>query len=207
MPKSHPLKPIAITMGDASGIGPEIILQTFLHAPHFQNKSFIVGDLACMLRAKQLFPAMSRWQVQPITNLAQVATLASQVIGLYPIGDGLSNASQPDYGVIHKTSGALAGRAIQIATQLALEQKVRALVTAPIHKTALNMAGFDFPGHTEMLQDLSCRHFGQTRAQWPVRMMVQNDQLCVVLHSIHLSLQQAITQITVPSLLETFSMT
>ena len=68
-----------------------------------------------------------------------------------------------------------------------------AIVTAPVHKEALAAAGSPFPGHTEMLQARG----GRRRAAAEVRMMLANDELRVVLVTIHVSLRRAIEQLSV----------
>jgi 4-hydroxythreonine-4-phosphate dehydrogenase len=75
-----------------------------------------------------------------------------------------------------------------------------AIVTAPIHKEALAAAGVDFPGHTEMLQALATPAGG---AVPPVRMMLANEELRVVLVTIHTSLRKAIEGVTFEAVLAT----
>jgi 4-hydroxythreonine-4-phosphate dehydrogenase len=96
------------------------------------------------------------------------------------------------------------------ASRAALRGEVSAVVTAPLNKEALHAAGapYDqYPGHTELLQAESARHAGVTLAQMPVRMMLANDELRVVLVSIHLSLREALEAITVDQVLETLRIT
>ena len=77
-------------------------------------------------------------------------------------------------------------------------------MTAPLHKEALALAGEPYPGHTELLQAEGSPP-GQPPA--PVRMMLANDQLKTVLVTIHVSLRQAIEQVTFDSVLETLRIT
>ena len=96
------------------------------------------------------------------------------------------------------------------ATRAALRGEISAVVTAPLHKEALHAAGapYDqYPGHTELLQAESARHAGVTVAQMPVRMMLANDELRVVLVSIHLSLREALDAITFDRVMETLRIT
>jgi 4-hydroxythreonine-4-phosphate dehydrogenase len=104
----------------------------------------------------------------------------------------------------------LAGEAVLWATRAALRGEISAVVTAPLHKEALHAAGapYDqYPGHTELLQAESARHAGVTVAQMPVRMMLANDELSVVLVSIHMSLREALDAITIDQVLETLRIT
>ena len=77
--------------------------------------------------------------------------------------------------------------------------EIAALVTAPLHKQALAEAGVTFPGHTELLQ--ACAASGQQLP--PVRMMLANDALKVVLVTVHMSLKKAIDAVTFDAVLET----
>jgi 4-hydroxythreonine-4-phosphate dehydrogenase len=80
----------------------------------------------------------------------------------------------------------------------------RAIVTAPIHKEALSAAGVAFPGHTEMLQSLAA---GPGAPLPPVRMMLANDELRVVLVTIHLSLRRAIDALSTDGIAQTLAIT
>jgi 4-hydroxythreonine-4-phosphate dehydrogenase len=103
-------------------------------------------------------------------------------------------------GRIDVRAGAAAARCIEQAVSLAIRGEVAAIVTAPIHKEALAAAGVGFPGHTEMLQALAAS-LGQPVL--PVRMMLANAELRVVLVTIHQSLRQAIEGVTFDAVLET----
>jgi 4-hydroxythreonine-4-phosphate dehydrogenase len=115
--------------------------------------------------------------------------------------DGLPEGlSRLPFGRIDARAGLAAARSIEQAAALALRGEVSAIVTAPIHKEALAAAGVPFPGHTEMLQALAA-----PAGQMPpaVRMMLANDELRVVLVTIHQSLRSAIDAVTFDAVLET----
>jgi 4-hydroxythreonine-4-phosphate dehydrogenase len=82
-----------------------------------------------------------------------------------------------------------------------------AVVTAPLHKEALALAGVAFPGHTELLQAEAAAFLGKAVAQVPVRMMLANDELRTVLVSIHVSLRDAIEAVTFENVLQTLRIT
>jgi 4-hydroxythreonine-4-phosphate dehydrogenase len=114
------------------------------------------------------------------------------------------------WGKIDARAGRLAGEAVLWATRAALRGEISAVVTAPLHKEALHAAGppYDqYPGHTELLQAESAQHAGMSVAQMPVRMMLANDELSVVLVSIHMSLREALDAITIDQVLETLRIT
>jgi len=83
-------------------------------------------------------------------------------------------------------------------------------VTAPLNKAALSLAGAPyaaFPGHTELLQSLAAAHQGLPLNQCPVRMMLANDELRVVLVSIHMSMRDALATVTFDNVLQSLLIT
>ena len=98
-----------------------------------------------------------------------------------------------------ESAGRLCGIAIEKAAALALSGEVAAMVTAPVEKRALHLAGFDFPGHTEMLAHLA--------GGPPVAMMLASDELKVVLASTHLPLKEAIAGLSTEQLIAVGEMT
>lgn len=98
-----------------------------------------------------------------------VGLAIQEPIGAWSAGDTIAAA------------GRLSGLAIERAVSLAMDGKVQGIVTAPIDKSALLAGGFDFPGHTEMLAELT-----DTR----VAMMLASDKLRVVLATTHLPLRE-----------------
>jgi 4-hydroxythreonine-4-phosphate dehydrogenase len=186
-------KPIAITIGDAAGIGPEIIVKAFCQAPEQFHNCIVVGDKAVMQRA---------WQVAAAKPMPMPEGLSIQQAGAPLNPDQL-----PAFGKISVVAGQLAADSITWAARAALHGDVSAIVTAPLHKEALSLAGVKFPGHTEMLQSLAAQHLHKTIAELPVRMMLANRELKTVLVTIHQPLRQAIDAITVDNVLETLRIT
>jgi 4-hydroxythreonine-4-phosphate dehydrogenase len=88
-----------------------------------------------------------------------------------------------------------------------LTGQASAVVTAPIHKEALALAGIEHPGHTEYLQALAAEHQGVSVGQLPVRMMLSAPGLQTVLVSIHVSLRDAIEALTPQRLRQTIELT
>jgi 4-hydroxythreonine-4-phosphate dehydrogenase len=107
-------------------------------------------------------------------------------------------------GQVHLHAGVAAAACIREAVRLAQAGRVAGIVTAPLHKEALALAGEPYPGHTELLQAEGAPP-GQPPA--PVRMMLANDQLKTVLVTIHVSLRQALDLVTTASVLETIRIT
>ncbi len=201
--------PIAITMGDAAGIGPEIIAKAYAEQPQCLRNCFVVGDVGTMRRAAQLLatPGKPAMATAVITRPDDVSQVPPHCMAVLQIGEALVGVP---WGAVHPAAGRLAGRCVEWAADTALQGRISALVTAPLHKEALFAAGppFDqFPGHTELLQDRAARFLGKPVGEVPVRMMLANDELRTVLVSIHMSLRQAIEAVTFHNVLQTLHIT
>ncbi len=205
--------PIAITMGDPAGIGPEIIVKAFRDAPQVTQNCFVVGDIATLRRAAAV---VSEHQLPMpfalIGSPLDVRAIPPRCIPVLQV-PALRNQEQPlpvSYGLVSGLAGEMAAQCVVWAAQAALKQEVAAMVTAPLHKEALAAAGEPhslYPGHTEMLQALAAAHRGESIVQLPVRMMLANDELKVVLVSIHLSLLDAIKAVTFDNVVQTLRIT
>jgi len=201
-------KPMAITLGDPAGIGPEIIAKAFRDAPEEMRGCFVVGDVTTMRRASGLISqGLVRLPVAWIETSAEALTAPPRCVPVLQIGTPAPPAA---FGVISSDAGKLAAECVVWAAKAALRGEISALVTAPLHKEALALAGEPhscYPGHTEMLQALAVAHAGVTLADMPVRMMLANDELRVVLVSIHMSLRDAIGAVTFENVLQTLQIT
>ena len=180
------LAPIAISMGEPAGIGPDLILQLYERRDDFDLPPFVVfGSLAFLAaRARRLG-----------LNINFAQTTIERAPGEFPSAlpvmhiDGLV----PDKpGDVSPLSGKVVVEAIRSAVTETLEGKCRGLVTAPIHKAALYQAGFKYPGHTEYLAAL-CANGGT--APHPV-MMLAHDGFRVVPLTIHVPLREVPALVT-----------
>jgi 4-hydroxythreonine-4-phosphate dehydrogenase len=195
--------PIAITLGDPAGIGPEIIVKSFRDAPGVTQGCFVAGDVETVRRAAQALAGSGSLalSVALIDAPADAATLPPRCI---PVLQAASSPPSPiALGEISAAAGRIAGDCVVWAARAALRGELAAIVTAPLHKEALAAAGFAFPGHTELLQAEAAAHLGRPVAELPVRMMLANDELRTVLVSIHMSLREAIEAVTIDSVLQT----
>ncbi len=204
--------PIAITMGDAAGIGPEIIVKAFQQAPQDCRDCFVVGDVATLRRAAALVAGHGVcWPVAELATASEALKTPPRCIPVLSIYPGQDFAVGPvPYGVLSAHAGRMAGDCVVWAARAALSGEVAALVTAPLNKAALSMAGgwlASFPGHTELLQALAAEYLKTTVAQLPVRMMLANDELRVVLVSIHVALREALTAVTFDNVLQSLLIT
>jgi 4-hydroxythreonine-4-phosphate dehydrogenase len=195
--------PIAITLGDPAGIGPEIIVKSFRDAPGVTQGCFVAGDVETVRRAAQALaaPGSLALSVALIGAPAEAAAVPPRCI---PVLQAVSPApSTIALGEISAAAGRIAGDCVVWAARAALRGELAGIVTAPLHKEALAAAGFAFPGHTELLQAEAAAHLGRPVAELPVRMMLANDELRTVLVSIHMSLRDAIAAVTIDSVLQT----
>ena len=196
--------PLLVTMGDAVGIGPEIIVKAAAEG-HLMD-AVVVADPLVLARAQRAVGATD----MPMTHsydLGQSRRAWAEHAGTglhlwVPEGLPAGLADLP-WGQVSRDCGQAAALCVQAAAQAVLQGSARAVVTAPLHKEALAQAGIHHPGHTEMLQSLCAR--GSTLP--PVRMMLASDELKVVLVTIHQALRQAIDGITFGSVLETLHIT
>jgi len=194
-------------MGDAAGIGPEIIAKAWRSSPAVLAGCVVVGDVATMRRASALTAAPL---ALPVMRLDRLCDLDHAPPGCLPVLQQGELPAPPPYGVVSGLAGQAAADCIVWAARCVLAGEAAGMVTAPVHKEALAAAGgwvAAFPGHTEMLQAEAAAFLGRTVAQVPVRMMLANDELRTVLVSIHMALRQAIDAVTVDNVLQTLRIT
>jgi 4-hydroxythreonine-4-phosphate dehydrogenase len=194
-------RPLAITLGDPAGIGPEIIAKAFRQEPDLMRGCFVAGELQALRRG-----ALAVAQGLPPLPVAVIAR-PDEALGVPPHCIPLMAVSEaqalPPLGQVSAEAGRMAAECVTWAARAALRGEVAGLVTAPLHKEALAAAGVPFPGHTELLQAEAARHQGVPVGLMPVRMMLANDELRTVLVSIHVSLRQALDAVTFDNVLQT----
>lgn len=198
---------IAITPGDPAGIGPEIVAKAFRDTPELLRGCFVAGDPAVMRRATHCLAGPGQ-TLLPLLELAQPGDARQappRCVPVWPLPGAVRLAvdALPAWGQVSAYAGRLAADSVRWAAQAALRGDVAALVTAPLHKEALAAAGEHFPGHTELLQAEAAAFLGRAVAEVPVRMMLANRELRVVLVSIHVSLRTAIAAVTLGNVLQT----
>jgi len=188
-------QPLAVTMGDACGIGPEIIAMAFARGE--LAHSVVVGDVAVMARALRL--CRLPLTVASLRSAEEASAAAPGVLPVLQVGGIAGGLADLPLGQVDARAGAAAARCIEQAVDLVRRGEAGAIVTAPIHKEALAAAGIAYPGHTEMLQALA----RPGAAPPAVRMMLANEELRTVLVTIHLSLRRAIDAVTFDAVLDT----
>ena len=177
------MKKLLITMGDPGGVGPEIIAKAF-GTPGIRKSCIpiVIGDTLIMAKALRLLrnPRKLREITSPdeaenngrLMHLINVNTMIPRLPQKKPTAEG----------------GEACVRYIRKAVELAMHKQVDGIVTAPISKEALKMAGFAWPGHTEMLAEIS-----RTKQY---AMMLVGGPLRVILVTIHTALKNVPELIT-----------
>ena len=186
--------PLALTMGDPSGIGPEIALKSFAaRKAQALPPFFALGDPELYRRvASALALEVAVEETTPREANAAFET-AFPVVPL-----GLSVRGEP--GKSDRADAAATISSIERAVECVAKGEARGVVTAPIAKSALYAAGFTFPGHTEFLGALTKRFF-DVEAR-PV-MMLYAEELAVVPITIHVALKDAPQLLTRELVVET----
>lgn len=185
--------PLLITMGDACGIGPEIAAMAFARGA--AGGCVVVGDLEVMRRAARV--AGERLPLARLDSPLEAADVPPRCVPVWVPPGMPADVAQSPLGRVDARAGRAAAVCIEHAVARVQASEAAGLVTAPLHKEALHAAGVPYPGHTEMLQALA--------GGVPVRMMLANDELRVVLVTVHVALRDAIAQITRERVLETIS--
>jgi 4-hydroxythreonine-4-phosphate dehydrogenase len=183
------MKKLAITMGDPGGVGPEVIVKA-LHSPEVRQLCYpiVIGDDVVLRQTLSLLkiplklraigsPEESRYDRGKI-DFIQIGA-AKKFTKNKPTAEG----------------GEVAAGCIIKAIELALDKQVDGIVTAPISKEGLKMAGFRWPGHTEMLSELT-----KTK---DYAMMLVGGPLRVILVTIHTALKNVPDLITRQRILKT----
>ena len=165
---------IAITMGDPAGIGGEVALKALATFPkNTISRYVIVGDFDYLQQLIKLFKI--KLSLTAIQTVEDAYGLQGQV-GVLDLG----GAEKVEMGKVSAACGVAAVDYIYEASKLALQGKVKAVVTAPISKEAIHKGGCVFPGHTELLA-----HLSKTKS---FAMMMVGGPFKIVLQYIHVAL-------------------
>jgi 4-hydroxythreonine-4-phosphate dehydrogenase len=179
-------KPIvAVTMGDPAGVGPEVVLKALAHlrirkACH----PIVLGDFNILQRTQRRrrgYPfELIRWEKgNPLPK-------GEDTVPVFSLTNLSLKQSRP--GHLSRSSGEAAYRYISAAVELVLNRTADAIATAPISKRALQLAGYHYPGHTEMLAEMT-----KTKE---CRMMLLGKRLKVVLITIHVPLARVARELS-----------
>ena len=169
---------LGITMGDPAGIGPEVIAKAWaMRTVHRLCRPLVVGSVPVMQQTL-------RWlrlpfAVQPVSEQDLRAPRPGTICVLDPLKRPLGTFPQ---GRVSEKAGAASVSFILKAVDLAQRGIIDALVTGPINKEAINLAGYHYPGHTELLADL-------TRSK-EVGMMIMGGPLKIMFVTTHVAIRR-----------------
>ena len=165
---------IGITMGDPAGVGPEVVLKALKHLDVYSIcKPLVIGDRA---------------RLEAVGRIVGVA-VGDDDLPFECLDVGLVPKDLP-FGKVSAAAGEAAYRYIERAVQLALEKKIDAICTAPINKEAINAAGHRFPGHTELLAELT--------GTPEVSLTLLSPKLRIIHVTAHIGLLDAVAKIDAP---------
>jgi len=182
--------PIGFTMGDAAGIGPEIIVKVFAHG--LPQPSLVYGDAGILQATIARLGLDSHLRVEIISE-PEACSHDPAVIPVLNRWQALPEGLA--MGQVHAEAGRGAYEYLCHAIDDAMAQRIRAIVTAPLNKRAMQLGGVDHPGHTEILAERS----GTQR----YAMMLANPELRVILVTIHVPLSHVAGLITYETELDT----
>jgi 4-hydroxythreonine-4-phosphate dehydrogenase len=173
------MKPLlGVTMGDPAGVGPEVIVRALAH-PEIRSvcAPVVIGDANAVRQAMNLAGISLRLETirTPIEWAGDSGSLYLVDLGNVP--------SDLPVGKVDARGGRAAYEYVARAVEYAMAGDIQGIVTAPLNKEALNLAGYHFPGHTEILARLSgVQHFS---------MMLVGPTLRVIHVTTHISLRRA----------------
>ncbi len=195
MKQQYPLPVIGITMGDPAGIGPEIILKA-LNDPqiHTLCRPLIIGDSGIIKKALDLLSFQHQIHIIDSPEQGHFKFKTIDIINVSLIN--IENFSPSKPGI---ETGVAMQEYIIRGIDLALNRKIHGLVTCPITKTALKLAGSGFHGHTELLADRT--------GTKDYAMMLAGKTLKVVLVTIHIPLAKVPASLTIEGILKKIRLT
>lgn len=170
---------IAITMGDPAGVGPEIIVKALSHVEVYQNcVPVVIGDAAALIDAVKFCNLPI--ELREITDVSEAK---GEFGNIDFINLGLIQAGGWEYKKNSKKCGEASFQYVVHGIKQALEDKVQAVVTAPINKESIHMAGYPYSGHTEI--------FAEYTKTKDFAMLLASKSLHVIHVSTHCSLRDA----------------
>lgn len=180
-----------ITMGDSSGVGPEIVLDAFRKS-EIRHRAVIFGDIAVLEHCNEKLG----YNV-PLRLAQSPADWREDALNVFDFG--LMEARDVTPGTVNKRSGAAARAYVVAAAQAALRNEIAAMVTLPMNKEATQLSDPAFVGHTELI--------GAVCGAADVTIMLASEQLIVTHVTTHVSLEQAIARAKQPRIRKIIQLT
>ena len=143
---------IGITMGDAAGIGPEITFKSLMHEDIYKKSNPVVlGDAKVMAKCGKIC-GIENIKINPIKKLSE-AVFKYGIIDVIDYDD--IDINRLEYGKLDKMCGEAAVRYTIEAGKMALANKIDGMVSAPLNKESMRLAGYKYEGQTEILGELA----------------------------------------------------
>ena len=187
---------IGYTMGDPAGIGAEILTAGWkkITTPS-DHRHIVFGDPMCMKRAANTTDA--RIDIQTASSLEEAVDISANPTKIAVIPTGPPEASSAAIGQVSSLAGQAAYAYLQSAIESAQLGSIDAIVTTPLNKEAIRLAGLEFPGHTEILADRCDVENFAMMLYIPAGQQVGGDIGIGVVHTtLHQSLRNALDEIT-----------
>lgn len=168
--------PFGITMGDPCGVGPEIVLKALQKKPEYQERCIVFGSLSLL---------------KYYANLMKENFVFHEIHSLSNLRSGCVNVCDPNpvsvdditIGQLSATGGKCAFMYVRSAIDFALHKEISSVVTAPLNKEALHLAGYNYAGHTEI--------FGEFCHGKNYAMLLWSDMLKTIHVTTHMALRDA----------------
>lgn len=181
------MKPkIGITIGDYNGIGPEIALKALLEIDLAKSTPVILAPSSILSFYKPI--TSSNIALNEVQHVSEISEDGAYVLNMN------DSSPQPVPGALTKESGTIAMQSIENAIDLCLHDSLNAMVTLPISKEAVNLAGYKIPGHTEFLAE-------KTNTD-SVLMLLVSGNLRVALTTVHIPISKVASSITTDIIIE-----
>ncbi len=182
---------IGITMGDASGIGPELMLKAYME-DGLKGDFIVIGDYEILNYCNQLLDIGA-----PLHRIDDLSQYEQGVLNVYDLE--LMDRSALKIGQVSETSGYAAYKYVEKATNMALDGMIDAIVTLPMNKEATRLSFPEFTGHTELIAEIC--------GQQDYTMMLASDKLRVTHVSTHVSMKEAINAVKKERVLKVIELT
>jgi len=194
---------LAITMGDAAGVGPEVIARAWTNPQvHEACRPVVLGHPQVLKKAVALLGSSAKIVV--LTDWAEVSKQKATIDTLLCLPVGNDDLLQVSAGQVDARTGQAAYEAVVCAADAAREGTIQGIVTAPLSKSALHAAGHtQYPGHTELLADrCGVDDFAMMLYLPPAEVPACPAGLGVVHVTLHLALRDVFAHLTTEAIYE-----
>lgn len=165
-----------ITMGDPCGVGPEIILKALQKKPEYKERCIVFGSLSVLKHYDSLMKA--GFKFNEVRSAADFKSGCVNVCDPNPV-----SMDDIPVGKVSATGGKCAFLYVRTAIDFALKKEITSVVTAPLNKEALHLAGYNYAGHTEI--------FGEFCHGDSFAMLLWSDKLKTIHVTTHMALRDA----------------